>query len=130
MFANHVPMRRVEGLALFVLGIVIYAHADYSWGMFALLFFVPDLGIAGYWVSRTFGAAAYNLTHWLVWPLLLGTAAIFTGDPTLMAVTLIWASHIGFDRMLGWGLKSPESFCHTDMGLKPAPFKAPPQLQP
>jgi len=130
MFANELPMRRLEGAAMLVLGIAFYARAEYSWLMFALLFFAPDLGMAGYWVNRKVGAAAYNLTHWLVWPLTLGTAGIWTGNDTMISVALIWGAHVGFDRMLGWGLKTPESFCHTDMGLKQVSPKAPAQLQP
>lgn len=129
MFSEHVPMRRVEGLALFALGIALYAHGGHSWLMFGLLFFLPDLGIAGYWISRKFGAASYNLTHWLVWPLALGAAGVWTGSDLLQALALIWGAHVGFDRLLGWGLKSPKSFCHTDMGLK-EPIGSTPQLQP
>nr|WP_312052333.1 DUF4260 family protein [Brevundimonas diminuta] len=30
---------------------------------------------------------------------------------------MIWLAHIGFDRALGYGLKSPEAFGLTHLGL-------------
>jgi hypothetical protein len=31
-------------------------------------------------------------------------------------LALIWAAHVGFDRMLGYGLKYPTAFGDTHMG--------------
>ena len=42
------------------------------------------------------------------------TAFVATGRPPVMA--LIWAAHIGFDRMLGYGLKYPTGFGDTHLG--------------
>jgi hypothetical protein len=40
------------------------------------------------------------------------------GSPrlALLGVGLIWCAHIGFDRALGYGLKSPEGFRFTHLG--------------
>ena len=40
-------------------------------------------------------------------------------------VALVWAAQVAFDRAIGWGLKSEQSFCHTDMGLKSLPVRVP-----
>jgi hypothetical protein len=39
----------------------------------------------------------------------------FTGRPALLAVALIWIAHIGFDRLLGYGLKYISDFKHTHL---------------
>ena len=42
-----------------------------------------------------------------------------------LAVSLIWCAHIAFDRLVGFGLKSPESFQATHLGLLGKPGAAP-----
>jgi hypothetical protein len=45
-------------------------------------------------------------------------AAWFTGAPSgFLAGGSIWLAHIGMDRALGYGFKSPEGFRHTHLGL-------------
>jgi len=129
MLPNHpVRHRRIEALFFFLACLVIYFMSGFSWIMFLLLFFLPDAGAIGYLKSPRLGGIMYNLTHWYVWPVLLLAASYVlslrgmsgpTVTPNLMPIALIWAAHISFDRMLGWGLKTEESFYHTDMGLKP-----------
>jgi hypothetical protein len=34
-----------------------------------------------------------------------------------IGLSLIWAAHIGFDRLLGYGLKYSSNFQHTHLGL-------------
>ncbi len=116
---NPVMHRRGEGLAIFLAGLVLYHLGGHSWLFFLILFFLPDAGAVGYLKSARLGGILYNLTHWFVWPIILGAIWMKTGNPTLKAIAIIWATHIAFDRMLGWGLKTEESFYHTCMGLKP-----------
>jgi len=56
MLTNPVLMRRCEALAIFILGLLAYHNLEYGWGMFALLFFLPDAGAAGYLVSHKAGS--------------------------------------------------------------------------
>ena len=105
---------RIEGLAALMVAAVLYARLDYSWTLFAILFLAPDLSFAGYVAGPRAGAAAYNLLHSHAGPLLLGTALLATGHG--VAVPLIWAAHVGFDRALGYGLKYPTGFAHTHLG--------------
>ena len=51
----------------------------------------------------------------LAWPLLLLVYAVFQGDLFLQQLGLIWAAHIGMDRMLGFGLKYPTRFQDTHL---------------
>lgn len=107
---------RLEGLALLVLAVAGYAQLGAGWGSFALLFLAPDIALFGYLAGPRVGAALYNTTHSLVGPALLGGAGLATGAPVAMAFALVWAAHIGFDRMLGYGLKYPRGFGFTHLG--------------
>lgn len=84
--------------------------------MFASLFFVPDITLLVY--ASGPGAVAsmlYNLAHTYVLPALLGAFAFHSGHALPGQVSLIWICHIGLDRLLGYGLKYPESFKFTHM---------------
>jgi CheY-like chemotaxis protein len=39
-----------------------------------------------------------------------------SGMPMLLAVGLVWCAHIGFDRLLGYGLKYGAGFAYTHLG--------------
>ena len=51
---------RLEGLALAVAGVVLYAHGDHSWWLFVLLALAPDLAFVGYVAGPTVGATTYT----------------------------------------------------------------------
>jgi CubicO group peptidase (beta-lactamase class C family) len=105
---------RLEGLAVMVAAALLFAGADYSWLLFALLFLAPDLSFLGYLAGPRAGAVAYNALHSYVGPLFLAVVLLLAGLP--QAVPLVWAAHIGFDRVLGFGLKYPTAFSDTHLG--------------
>jgi hypothetical protein len=86
--------------------------------MFALLFLVPDLSMIGYAGGARAGSITYNAIHTYVGPLLLGAYSLAGEHRTALSIALIWIAHIGFDRMLGYGLKYPTRF--KDTHLNPA----------
>lgn len=105
---------RLEGLAVLVLAVVLYARGDHSWLLFALLFLVPDVSLGGYAAGARVGAAAYNAVHSYTGPLALASVLLVSGAP--LAIPLIWIAHIGFDRAVGYGLKYPTAFGDTHLG--------------
>ena len=107
---------RAEGLALAAAATAAYAHAGFSWGLFAALFLAPDLSFAAYLFGPRWGVAAYNFVHSTLAPLALGGAAFALGAPEAEAIALIGLAHIGFDRALGYGLKYPTAFGDTHLG--------------
>lgn len=111
---------RLEGAAVAAASLVLYAAGDASWGLFALLILAPDLGLLGYLAGPRFGAHAYNLTHNLVLPVVLGAVGVATAGTTATAVSLIWLTHIGVDRAVGYGLKYPDDFRRTHLQRLPA----------
>lgn len=122
MFSTPNTQRRVESAAVLAAALFTYSELGFSWLMFAVLFFIPDLAMFFYVVSKRVGGIAYNISHCFFWPIGLGLYAWQTGETTLQAIALIWLAHCAFDRALGWGLKYPTGFCDTDMGKQTLAF--------
>jgi Domain of unknown function (DUF4260) len=105
---------QAEGAALLGSALLVYAQTSHGWGLFALLFLVPDVTMLGYLRGPRLGAIIYNLGHSTLGPLglcLMGWLAL----PHAWPLGLIWLGHVGFDRMLGYGLKYGDAFKHTHL---------------
>jgi hypothetical protein len=111
----HVILR-VEAAAVLSAAIIAYALCGASWWWFVALFLVPDISMIGYLRDRELGAALYNAGHTYVAPGLLGGFGLWAGESAAQAVALVWIAHIGFDRMLGYGLKYGDAFHATHLG--------------
>ena len=116
MSPRSVVLLRLEGLALGALAVWGFALTGASWGLFAALALAPDLGMLGYLASPSAGAVAYNAVHTYLAPAVLVALAVPLGWAWGVPVALVWVAHIGVDRALGYGLKSPESFQRTHLG--------------
>ena len=112
---------RAEGAAALLAGLAGYHLLGAGWGLFALLSLAPDLSMLGYLINRRVGAIAYNLGHTYLAPAALAALGWALGAEMLLAVAAIWVAHIGFDRMLGYGLKYETGFGATHLGwaIKP-----------
>lgn len=110
------PWLRIEQAALLVVAIALYRQGDGSWGLFALLFFGPDLAALGYIAGSRIGATAYNLVHTLTAPAALAIAGVLAGTPLAVSIATIWFAHIAMDRLVGYGLKDPSA---TPAGAAP-----------
>lgn len=106
---------RLEGGAALAAALVLYAHYNGSWLVFALLILAPDLGALGYLAGVPLGAALYNAVHNYVLPLALAAFGLFGHNPLALQLALIWIAHIGGDRLLGFGLKYPTDFKDTHL---------------
>lgn len=113
--ADAVLLQRLEGLAALALGVVAYSWLGQSWWVFALLFLAPDLTMLGYLGSARLGALTYNLGHTYATPAILALAGLALG-PLAYGLAAIWVAHIGFDRLLGYGLKLETGFEQTHVG--------------
>ncbi|MCR6670940.1 DUF4260 domain-containing protein [Devosia ginsengisoli] len=114
--ADAILLQRLEGLAALGLGVAVYIWLGQSWWVFALLFLVPDIAMLGYLRSPRFGALTYNLVHTYAAPALLALSGLAVG-PLAYGLAAIWTAHIGFDRLLGYGLKLETGFEHTHLGV-------------
>jgi hypothetical protein len=106
---------RLEGAALLVGSALTYFRQGGSWGMFLLLLLAPELSMLGYLANPHVGSVVYNLAHTYVLPLTLAGIGFFISSPLCVLLALIWAAHIGMDRLLGYGLKYPTAFTDTHL---------------
>ncbi len=108
---------RLEGLAIFIVGTALFFAPGGQWWFYAMLFFAPDLSLAGYLAGPRVGAAVYDTVHSLTGPLMLALGAFFMVDAApVLSVAFVWLAHIGFDRALGLGLKYGTGFRDTHLG--------------
>ena len=106
---------RLEGAALFFCAVFFYHSLRVSWLLFIALFLWPDILMLGYLLNPKLGSRLYNLVHTDIFPAALCTLSFSLHRTTLLAFALIWLSHIGIDRALGFGLKYPTSFKDTHL---------------
>jgi Domain of unknown function (DUF4260) len=115
MLTKPGTLLRIEGGCILALSILCYREVNDNWILFIALLLAPDLAILGYLRGVRVGTVVYNLVHTLTGPLLLIGYAILEKSPWLLAYGLIWTSHIGFDRLLGFGLKYPTHLSDTHL---------------
>jgi Domain of unknown function (DUF4260) len=108
---------RLEALCVVVGALLFYACLGESWLLFAALFLFPDLSMLGYLAGPKAGAVVYNAAHWYGPSFLCIGWGFFEQAPLGVAVGLIWAAHIGFDRAVGYGLKYTDGFGVSHLGL-------------
>jgi hypothetical protein len=108
---------RLEGLGVAAVTALLYARNGASWWLFLALWLVPDLSMLGYLAGPCRGARVYNAMHSYVGPVALGVCAyLLKANVVALAIALIWANHIGVDRLLGYGLKYGDGFGFTHLG--------------
>jgi hypothetical protein len=111
-------MLRLEGAAELAAFVLIYHAIDGSWWLFGGLFLLPDLSMLGYFANRKLGAALYNAGHTYLAPAALALVGWSEGAQWLIGPAVIWAAHIGFDRVIGYGLKYGTAFGATHLGWR------------
>lgn len=107
---------RLEGLALFAGMTLLYAFWGGPWWLYAVLFLAPDLAFLAYLAGPKIGAWVYNAVHSTILPMAMLTIGFGFAPPLVLSLALIWLSHIGIDRALGYGLKYDAGFGFTHLG--------------
>jgi hypothetical protein len=108
---------RFEGLVIAAVAAVFYARTGASWWLFAGLWLVPDLSMLGYLSTPCRGARIYNAFHTYTLPFTLALFGLLLHTRGVLPYALIWINHIGFDRMMGYGLKYADGFNYTHLGF-------------
>ncbi|NJM77476.1 MAG: DUF4260 domain-containing protein [Acaryochloridaceae cyanobacterium RU_4_10] len=106
---------RIEGVAVFVAVLMLYAHQGLSWLAFILLFLVPDLSIVTFSLNKRWGSIVYNLIHTYALPMLLAAISLLFDRSLGLQLALIWLGHIALDRAIGYGLKYLGQFKNTHL---------------
>jgi hypothetical protein len=63
------------------------------------------------------GAFGYNFVHHKGLAISLFVLGVLLGNPLLQLAGIIFFGHSSLDRVLGYGLKYPDSFQHTHLGM-------------
>ncbi len=108
---------RLEQLFLVVLSGYLFSTLEYAWWWYVILFFTPDLSMLGYLAGPRVGAVIYNLVHHKGVAVALYVAGALLGSQPLQLAGVIMLGHSSFDRVFGYGLKYPDSFQHTSLGM-------------
>jgi len=108
---------RLEGMVVAAATAALYEREGASWWLFAALWLAPDLSMLGYLGRPCRAARIYNAFHTYLIPGVLVLIASLLRAHDVFAVALIWANHIGVDRLLGFGLKYSNGFGWTHLGL-------------
>ncbi len=117
MFSSQpITFQRIEAGVLLLGSIYGYHLVDGSWWLYALLLFSIDIFMAGYLIDNRAGAIVYNVGHSLIIPIILICWGMMLNNVFVQQLSLIWFSHIGVDRLLGYGLKETSGFSHTHLG--------------
>ena len=115
--ASVTHMLRIEGIAAFLAALAVYQGLGGNWWVFALLFLSPDLSMLAMLGGPQAGARIYNIAHTYTLPAMLAAIGWMLGADWMISVAIIWVAHIGLDRGIGYGLKYPQSFHHTHLGI-------------
>jgi len=108
---------KLEELFLFGLSLFLFSGLDYAWWLYALLFLTPDLSMIGYLWNPRFGSWTYNLVHHKGLAIALYVLGYILSIPWLMFAGTLLLGHSSLDRVFGYGLKYPDAFKNTHLGV-------------
>jgi hypothetical protein len=112
---------RLESACVLSTSVLLYHLHHGSWRLFLVLFFAPDISILFYFASSAAGWRAYNIAHTYVAPFVVLCCAVVAERFDIALLALIWFAHIGWDRMLAFGMKLGPDFWETHLGSIVAP---------
>ncbi len=110
-------LTRLEELFLSVLAFYLFLLLHIPWWWFFVLLLAPDVSMAGYLFGPRAGAIVYDVVHHKAVSVALFIVGSVLGLVWLEAAGLILFAHTSLDRVLGYGLKYPDSFQHTPLGM-------------
>lgn len=106
-----------EELIQFLGAIYLFSRLQFAWWWFPALILLPDISMIGYLINPAVGAVLYNVFHHKGLGIVIGLLGLMTGNQNLMLAGIILFAHSSMDRMMGYGLKYPDSFKHTSLGM-------------
>ena len=115
---SHRLLYAALGLLTLGAAIVVVATRHAAWWPLVVFAIAPDITL----LFGSFGRSLqrgqldpravpfYNAVHRVWAPAALTVVALVAGSAAWVAAGLAWSAHIGFDRGLGFGLRTPEGF--------------------
>ena len=113
---------RLEGLTVLCAALAGYFTLGGPLWLLALLALAPDIAMLGYLAGPRIGSLSYNVLHTYALPLGLSAVGLWFAADLAVLAALVWAGHIGADRLVGYGLKFDSGF--GDTHLSPKQWKA------
>lgn len=113
-------MKRIialEEAAMFGLSIYLFNQLSFAWWWFVLLILAPDLSMLGYLINTRIGAMIYNFFHHKAVAIVVYIVGLYLNNGVVQLIGLILFGHSSMDRMMGYGLKYPDNFQNTHLGL-------------
>ncbi|OQP54449.1 DUF4260 domain-containing protein [Niastella populi] len=107
----------LEETAMFALSIVLFSQLSFAWWWYLGLILAPDLSMLGYAVNTRIGALMYNFFHHKGVAIIVYAGGLYLANEGLQLAGIILFGHSSMDRMLGYGLKYPDSFQNTHLGM-------------
>jgi hypothetical protein len=107
---------RLEGVAAFGAGLVLFGSSGGDWLVFLPLILLPDVSVIGYLAGPRIGAFTYNLVHTWAPGFVALIIGLWLDAPGALLVAAALIAHVGMDRALGYGLKLPSAFGDTHLG--------------
>ena len=101
---------------MFLFSLFLFQQLELSWWWYVGLFFVPDVSFIAYAINPLFGAYTYNILHHKGLMLVIYMLGFLLSNVWFLAIGAIFFGHSSFDRIMGYGLKMPESFQETHLG--------------
>jgi len=108
---------KIEEALLFALAIYLNSFLNYPTWLYWALFLTPDISLLGYLVNTRVGAFTYNLFHHKGIAVAFYIGGMYLQNEPLQFTGLLLLGHSSFDRILGYGLKYPDNFKNTHLGL-------------
>ena len=109
---------QLEEAAMAAIAIYFLTFHSLGWSfwIWALLFFSPDISMLGYLINTRVGAVTYNIFHHKGIALAVVAIGLLSQNELLIAIGTLMFAHASFDRIFGYGLKYGDSFGNTHLG--------------
>jgi len=107
----------LEEAAMFAFSIYLFSRLSFAWWWYVALILTPDLSMLGYLVNTRVGAMVYNFFHHKAVAIATYIAGVYMQNEAIQLTGIILFGHSSMDRMMGYGLKYPDSFQNTHLGL-------------
>lgn len=108
---------KLEEVAQFALGILLFSQLDFAWWWFLALILLPDLSMIGYVFGPRIGAYCYNFFHLKGLGVAVMILGYFLSSQYLQLTGIILFAHAAMDRVFGYGLKLTTGFKFTHLGI-------------
>jgi len=108
---------RLEEMAMFMVSIVALYSWNVPWYFYLLLVLGPDISMLGYLAGNKVGAVCYNTFHHKGLAILIFVTGLIFDYDVLVFAGIIVFGHSSMDRFFGYGLKLPEGFKFTHLGM-------------